>query len=376
MADPRSHDMEHELNQFWNSFASNPDTTVWTGPNAELADALRQIYALDAAPLPASSRERVRSGYKPTNPSKHSLGEAPMNTINSLTLPGSNGYGTVIPVRTAQKRAVRPLHPMLRWLAAAILLVVAVAGFEAIRPGNPEPGNHAGGPSIIAPATPSPVADSSLFRLTIQPDVFPTGGGIGSGMSYFQVPAGTVSDWQPACCTNGVLTYFVISGDLHFSTGAEVRVLRAGSSDEETMAGSDVSLSVGDTLVTKYEIPFTASNTGTEQVELLEWTLVGGGTPFDDVHPDWTYVSGDGWGTMLLPDSPGTLELKTIVLKDSERFDPPAHGIRFVVSTNPDALVSVSSTDGSVLIFGSAYHKEYAVYHISFIPESGEIVQE
>ena len=192
-------------------------------------------------------------------------------------------------------------------------------------------------------------------------------------MSFYRIPAGVSSSWDPASTANGPMMQFVIVGFYTYTSEGPIQVIRSTGKVEDIPANQEVNLQAGDSLIGEYDTPAISTTLGVAgPVELLEWTLVGGGIPFDDVHPDWEAISGDGWGPMELPDSPGTLELHTLQVRAGENVVPPDHGIRFIVSTNPAILVNVA-TDTNVYIQG-APRGVYTVYLVTFVPDSGEIV--
>ena len=259
------------------------------------------------------------------------------------------------------------------------MLLAMLSAIDQFRPGWLGKEDHDNENLIMAPATPEPEAspspgatdESLLVQTTIQPDAFPTGGGNGSGMGFYRIPEGVTSDWAPASNANGPVMQFIVSGYYSYTSEGEIQQILSTGTTKTIPANTEARLSPGDALVTEYSVA-AHSQVIRGPVELLEWDLVGGGVPFNDARPGWESVSGDGWGTMILPDSPGTLELRTLQVKANEKIAPPDHGIRFIVSTAA-AITVVVDLDTTVHITGAA-KGIYTVYLVTFVPESGEIV--
>ena len=224
------------------------------------------------------------------------------------------------------------------------------------------------GARAVTPATPS---DNALVETLIPASALPSGGGIGSGIGYYVILPGVSSTWDPACCTNGPTLIFVISGTFSVRSAADVEIVRVDGSLTSVPAETDVLLTSGDSLITQYQTVSSSANTSPDPVHLLEWNMIGGGSPFEDSHDGWGFKSGDGWGPMNVPDESAKIELRTITVEGGEVIEPAESGLRFIVSTVTNVFASMND-DGSHRIAGDP-GTEYTVYVLTFRSTSGDV---
>ena len=118
-------------------------------------------------------------------------------------------------------------RPVLRYAAAAVLIIGIVLALDVIR--GPDR-DHGGAPAIEAPATPSPEAspDDTVLQLTLPATALPTGDKLGAGLAVFTIAPGTWSSWDQTCCP-GVLVEHVVTGQ--YTVRAEVAITVVGPTE-------------------------------------------------------------------------------------------------------------------------------------------------
>jgi hypothetical protein len=347
---------DDELNRFWNEFNEHGTTAA---PDLDAGDAMlvHRLQSLAAASLPGAARERVWRGlldsWQPTAERK----EPPMNIATSpppTAPPHANGKSAARPVALASRRQPAWLcRPILRYAAAAILVLGIVLAFDLIRDSRNDSGNR---PAIMAPASPEPTAESTgdtVLETTIPADVIPTSGFDGAGFAVFTIPVGNRSTWEDSCCA-GPLIEHVVSGMLTVRDAMAVQVVRADKKVVDVPAGSEVTLKAGDTLIARLESTREVANTGTEPVVLASfvaveenWYLFNG-----NLLPGWQLEVKDALNEPLpFRNEPIVVQLRKTTVMNGESIPAPPSGYLFV---NPpfDGGFVARHSDGSVQVFG------------------------
>jgi hypothetical protein len=247
-------------------------------------------------------------------------------------------------------RFMRPADTMLRhrWLAAiaAALLIILIGGIASYYVfDRHEDKRYTTGPAINAPATPSPTVQltpATLLDVVLPAEILPTGDGRLSGLVYIYVEGGATGTWLNSCCPGPMIEH-VVAGEIAFTSKAATQVVRADGSIENIAAGTEVALQPGDTLVTRNEFEFRASNIGTQPVQMVEWVYVS---------DPMAYFAGhqlEGWGglggldaTQTLPTFPSSIRvtLNRLVLEPGDGKPPfQTDGIRQVVVPNVETEI-------------------------------------
>jgi len=280
-----------------------------------------------------------------------------MNTATSPTttaLLHANGrtVSRPIPIASRQQRAWLG-HPVLRYAAAAILILGIVLSFDLFRDYRAD---HDRGPAILAPASPEPTAestDNTVLETTIPADVIPASGFDSAGLALFTIPVGNRSTWEKFCCA-GPLIEHVISGTVTVRIAAAIQVVRADGTVEDVPADTEVTLKPGDSLITRIEATREVANTGTEPVVLISFVaLEGNSGHFDgDRLPGWQEGVKDVLNDPLaFLHEPIAVRLSTTTVMNGESIPAPTSGYLFV---NPpfDGGFIARHSDGSVQVFG------------------------
>jgi hypothetical protein len=353
-----------ELDRFWDARLAGQPTDSVLG-DAGLGEAVRRLHtAEDVDRAEPSFVNRLRAELFD---SQASPGAASGDETEDVVAP------RFIPqMETVQRH---------RWLAAiaAALLIVLVGGIASyyLFDRREEP-RHTIGPAINAPATPSPAAeptDATLFDVVLPAEVLPTGDGRLTGLAIIYVDPGSTGTWVESCCP-GLMFEHIVAGEIAFTSKAAAQVLRADASVEEIAAGTEAMLRTGDTWIARNEVEFTASNTGTEPVQMAEWVYL------HDPSANFGGHQLDGWGgpggldvTDQPPDFPGPIEvqLRRLVLDSGEgRYPMRTGGVRLVVSPDIETDILTVFGDGGFTAFDSQGRPTTA-YTIEITP-SGEAI--
>ena len=341
-----------ELDRFWDARLAGQPTNSVLG-DAGLGEAVRRLHtAEDVDRAEPSFVNRLRAELFD---SQASPGAASGDETEDVVAP------RFIPqMETVQRH---------RWLAAiaAALLIVLVGGIASyyLFDRREEP-RHTIGPAINAPATPSPAAeptDATLFDVVLPAEVLPTGDGRLTGLAIIYVDPGSTGTWVESCCP-GLMFEHIVAGQIAFTSKAAAQVLHADSSVDEIAAGTEAALRPGDTWIGRNEVEFTASNIGTERVQMAEWTYL---------HDPYASFGGhrlEGWGgpggldvTDQLPDFAGAIEItqKRLILDPNEGESSfPTSGLRLAVSPNIETDILTVYGDGSFTAYDSQGNKTIA----------------
>lgn len=367
---------DDELNRFWNELTERGTSDA---PDLDTGDAMlvRRLQSLAAASLPGAARERVWRGlldaYEPNADST----KRPQNGATAIAHTPS-----VPDNRRAHPRANRPLprpapgwmtRPVLRYAAAAVLIIGIVLALDVIR--GPDR-DHGGAPAIEAPATPSPEAspDDTVLQLTLPATALPTGDKLGAGLAVFTIAPGTWSSWDQTCCP-GVLVEHVVTGQYTVRAEVAITVVRADGAAEEIPTRTRVVLNPGDSLVSRDEVGVEAGNMGTEPVTLLSWLLIQGDGTFNshvrlplwiELWPQFTGHKLPGWvegqpgdiremadiqGPITVNAAPAMIQLQRVTMQDGQAVPIPADGLQFIAPVGPHAD-KLRQTDNTYRVLG------------------------
>jgi hypothetical protein len=342
---------DDELNRFWNELAERGQSAA---PNLDAGDAMlvRRLQSLAATPLPGAARERVWRGlldtWQPTTEGK----EPPMNTATSPTAAASlhaNGRKATRPVPIASRRLPVGLgRPILRYAAAAILVLGIIISFDAFRASRTDHGNQ---PAILAPASPEPT-DETVLESTIPADAVPAGGFEYSALALFTVPVGNRSTWEVSCC-QGPLIEHVVSGTYTIRAAAAVHVVREDGSTEDVPANTEVTLSPGDSVISRNEVTVEGANTGAEPIVLLNFFAIENDEPQFNLHqlPGWIAGSPDIAKPLVFQPGPIAVRLRKTTVMNGESVAAPSSGYQFAGTPVKGTYIAEHS-DGSIQVFG------------------------
>jgi len=106
------------------------------------------------------------------------------------------------------------------------------------------------------------------------------------------IPTGITSEfrWFTESYGLGPFVQHVVSGSFRITVGGPTQVVRADQSTEDFPADTEVTLAVGDTLLSRNEYSVTTTNTGPEPAEVLDWLLL-----IDDPNLQFAGRQEEGW---------------------------------------------------------------------------------
>jgi hypothetical protein len=346
---PDQHDHDLALNRFWNELAERGDSSE--SIDVEAAALIRRLHASSHAPVPGSARERVWRGlldtYEQTVPDK----EQPMHASVDVIRAGPNGW-----IRTPQpiplEERPRLANRRIALAIAAILVIALIGGIaggliqDRLDSNDPRPA-----PAILAPATPEPIGDA-VFETTLPADVIPADGFDTGGHGVFIISPGSRSTWERTCCS-GPLVEHVVAGAYTVRADADIEVTRKDGSTETVLAGTEVTLEPGDSLVSRNEVVVEAANNGSEPVVLVTFVMVEDPDGQFNGHqlPGWRAEGNHVKEPIALRPGQTTLRLSKTTALAGETIPATEQGYQFVVTTTEDAYTTQVS-DGTTPIYG------------------------
>ena len=257
-------------------------------------------------------------------------------------------------------------------LAATLLIILIGATAARLWLDGNGSGPRSGGPIVYAPATPSPDAtptDETLFEISIPAEFLPTGENISVEFARLAVPAGTISEWTTDCCS-GPLVEYVLSGAYTVRAHDPITVIRANGHTEAIPGGTEVTLGVGDGLLSHNENQVEASNTGSDPAILLQWVMIDNLIHFNGHQlPGWEFLQGpDGVRTFSLENTPAQIELRRVTSPAGKvietRSDSTHVQVALFAEADSDGRVSRAS-DGSIIPYTPS-GEAATVYIVSF----------
>ena len=350
------------LNRYLDDLASG-NAVNDSGIEPETVATVRRLREIGASPRPDTSFV-------------DQLEETLMNAVTTAPTALRSIARPLVPAKRAAPLPER-LHPatfhdtgVKRWapilISAALLLLTLAVAFGPLRPGGDGNGNHAAGPAVYAPASPSPDAlhGETVLELTLPAEAIPSGEEIGSGLEHLTIPPGIGGTWEETCCP-GTSVEYIISGSYTVTAEEAVQVVRADGAVEDVPAGTEVTLGAGDSLIARVETRLYGANTGTTPTELLSWSLI-------DATDDSTYngrmLSGWSEGNFdlhrprPLPAVEAVIELHRFTVEDGDVI-PVTGDLTYRVAIGRGILVN--RIDGTVTLTSRA-EAPATVYVLTF----------
>ncbi|HYP61590.1 MAG TPA: hypothetical protein VEQ36_14260 [Thermomicrobiales bacterium] len=266
-----------------------------------------------------------------------------------------------VPAGEGRVRKVRPGipwhdRPILRFAAAAILVLAIVFAIDIIRPDHGPNGNHGGAPAIQAPATPSPVTtDGIVLEYTVPVADLPTTDWMRTVLDHLSIPPGTTTGGSSNCCSGPMIEY-VLSGSYTVRVAAAIEVIRAAGKIEQIPVNTEVTLGPGDSLISRSETTVQITVAGPEPAELLNWILVDHNrdpTKHEEhVLGSWIVRRDDTKNPITsIPRVPLEVQIRMVVVPNGDAVPTPATGLQLVMPVDDGSFVTHVS-DGSTQVFG------------------------
>jgi hypothetical protein len=220
-------------------------------------------------------------------------------------------------------------------------------------------------------ATPSPddPVVEPVFTTTLSAAEIPSGDGVSSGLAVFTIPVGHRATWEPTCCPGPMIEY-VTEGTYGVRATAPIEVMRANGATDEIAAGTEVTLTAGDALISRNETVVEVWNAGDVPVVLLNWMTIDGANGHNV--PGWTRgPTGIRFEFEMTPsDELATVTLLRVTLPNGGEAvidDPGAMHFGARLADNPGWVTQRS--DGSVNIGGAA-GSPFVAYVLRLEPDS------
>ena len=293
---------------------------------AQLVDHLsRRPASPDMTAAQLRVRQRIVAAVKTMEETMH-VTALPLSGTGSITRPPDGRSG----------RVARHHHGRVPNLAlAAMLLLALVAGLVALDPDLRRPDRGAVIPAaVLQEASPSPTGvldQETLVEVTLPADVLPleTTTEVGLFISAVPADAGGCCPAQPA----QNVTY-VLEGTSTFRAQAPAYVIRAGggATPEVVAAGTEVSLTPGDTILYRDEFGWEWTVTGDGPMRLLSlWMIEGSSLPSSDL-ASWEVEDYGFITTNALPAAALTLTLRDVTVDAGVTLPPGSAVVQVVVA--------------------------------------------
>lgn len=246
-------------------------------------------------------------------------------------------------------------------IVSLALFVGAVIAFGRLDPGTSPASISAPTAASPAAATPAPgtttLLDVDLPAAVLPAGALPDDAGRLSGLSYVYVDAGSSGTWPGNSCCPGQFIEHVVAGSLTFSSAGPFQVLHADQTLDNLAADAEVVLGPGDTMIARNETTFTAANTGSTPVEMVEWGYL------SDPYQSFAGHRLQGWGgpgglsvTNSVPSFPKGIHitLRRLVLQPGD--GAPVYrpdGLRQVVVPNIETDILLTFGEGDFIAVDS-----------------------
>jgi hypothetical protein len=340
----------------------------------ELARIAGRYRALGRTPAPAGAAGRVwsRLGIEAGSvPGSRGIGPVTSNgrvnkedTMIAMASPFTSRTSAA-PALPAWIRRVAPLA------AAAIMLLALTAGFLTVWRGDQERPRTVPAAFLATPSVEPTI--ETVLTTRFAADQFPAGGPHSAGIAVFTLGVGLRSTWEPTCCPGPMIEH-VLEGTYGVRAEAPITVIRADGSEEEIAAGTDVTLTPGDSLTSRNETVVETWNGGDVPVVLLTWIFVDG----DEGHlvPGWQSGRTDIDLRVTVPSSAATARLQRITWPAGIEGEMEAvTGQQFVVVVEGRGDV-IRRTDGTIKGFEADLGTPLVVYLLTLEEEIGVSVPE
>lgn len=345
--DETTHDA---LNRFWNELVTSGEPGTGEGLPLEDAETVQRLYAMSRTSPPRAVQQQLdrQVFLRSRTVSASTNGAAPHWTAsgaNPWDLLGASRHGRVSPLRPVPLPApATPLWyrrvPMV--LATTLLLLVTVAlGIVTMGLGRQGPQR-----GIVTD-------DAPLAEVTLPAALLPKSDRASASLAYYTLEPAQESVWTAeygACCP-GLRADYVLTGELTVRPAGAAYVVRNGTSQDPELVpdGSDVVITPGDVLMTRYQDAASFQTANAEPVGLLDVALIDGYFPLITEPPGWTWhPDSDGAIGLLIPQQDLVLRLEALNLAAGESLPLPPGALTQMGVTLVDGLPLESEKAGPI----------------------------